>query len=307
MKKTLTLLFLSMSFAALAQNADTIDSNSDEGEIAGHAYVDLGLPSGTLWAKCSIGADSPYLPGQFFAWGETTPRENFYLTNYEFYEETTENGNPEGILKSIGEDISGTEYDVAHCLWGNGWRMPACQDFEELISFCQTEFKTNYQMVGLSVKGPNGNTIWLPITLNPGDGYTPAIIYGTYWSGTLADDTDGCDALALHFSNSEPSVSQLPRYEGCNIRPVIHPQDIPSGVATIADHNAALTYRDGTVFIDGYSKGGIINVADLSGRNLYSLSFDTDRCKLPHLEPGIYVVTFNRNANPGSSLKITVR
>lgn len=65
-----------------------ISSNSDgaDGVIGGHEYVDLGLPSGTLWATYNVGATSPYEKGDYFAWGEVEPREDFSWENYKFFE-----------------------------------------------------------------------------------------------------------------------------------------------------------------------------------------------------------------------------
>lgn len=56
-----------------------------DGVIGGHEYVDLGLPSGTLWATYNVGATSPYEKGQYFAWGETDPREDFSWESYKFF------------------------------------------------------------------------------------------------------------------------------------------------------------------------------------------------------------------------------
>lgn len=65
-----------------------LSSNSDgaDGVIGGHEYVDLGLPSGTLWATYNVGATSPYEKGDYFAWGEVEPREDFSWENYKFFE-----------------------------------------------------------------------------------------------------------------------------------------------------------------------------------------------------------------------------
>ena len=54
--------------------------------IDGHEYVDMGLPSGTLWATCNIGAESSTDFGDYFAWGETEPKEEYTNENYKFFE-----------------------------------------------------------------------------------------------------------------------------------------------------------------------------------------------------------------------------
>ena len=73
-----------------------------DGDIGGHEYVDLGLPSGTLWATCNIGADSPYEKGLYFAWGEVEPKEDFTWENYRFFEGyESDPNNGEWILSLI--------------------------------------------------------------------------------------------------------------------------------------------------------------------------------------------------------------
>ena len=59
-----------------------IDSRLHTEIVGGHECVDLGLPSGTLWATCNIGADSPYDYGDYYAWGETNPKTNFFDLTY---------------------------------------------------------------------------------------------------------------------------------------------------------------------------------------------------------------------------------
>jgi hypothetical protein len=83
-------------------------------------FVDLGLPSGTLWATLNIGAFGIYDPGYYYAWGELEPKSYYDLDNYEFLKE----GN---IQKYNGEDnikILEPVDDVAHYLWGGNWKMP---------------------------------------------------------------------------------------------------------------------------------------------------------------------------------------
>ena len=111
-----------------------------DGIIGGHEYVDLGLPSGTLWATYNVGASSPYEKGQYFAWGETEPREDFSWESYRFFEghEVDPNNGEWAVLENIGTDICGTEYDAARYQWGNGWRLPNEQERYELLMLCWT-------------------------------------------------------------------------------------------------------------------------------------------------------------------------
>ena len=168
MKRISTALILTAIWG-FAQSADSPRPSAPDGEVAGHGYVDLGLPSGTLWAACNIDGDSPYYPGAYFAWGETQSRDLFGWLDYEFLEErhTDANGNDTYTATDIGEVISGTEYDAARSQWGDAWRIPTKEDWEELNEYCTMEYK-DYSSIpsrkGLLISGPNGKCIFLSIT-----------------------------------------------------------------------------------------------------------------------------------------------
>ena len=86
----------------------------------GHEFVDLGLPSGTLWATLNIGAFSIYDPGYYYAWGELETKPYYDFDNYVF----RKGGH---IRKYNGVDnkkILEPVDDTAHCLWGGNWKMP---------------------------------------------------------------------------------------------------------------------------------------------------------------------------------------
>lgn len=145
-----------------------LSSNSDgaDGVIGGHEYVDLGLPSGTLWATYNVGATSPYEKGDYFAWGEVEPREDFSWENYKFFEryEVDPNNGEWAVLENIGNDISGTEYDAARYQWGNGWRLPNEQERYELRMLCWCNGPTIENGVkGVRIHGPNEHSIFLPV------------------------------------------------------------------------------------------------------------------------------------------------
>ena len=145
----------------------------------GHEYVDLGLPSGTLWATCNIGASKPEEFGNYFAWGETSGYDEgkryFDDEHYKFrikkkslfgskwiytkYCDNKKNGEVDNILSLDKED------DAAYVQWGKGWRMPTTAQFEELIN---KDYTTLEQLSKSGVKGllitskANGNSIFLP-------------------------------------------------------------------------------------------------------------------------------------------------
>ena len=97
-------------------------------------YVDLGLPSGNLWAKCNLGASAPEEYGDYYAWGETKPKKEYTYPNHKWYKE----GAPSlGFTKYNNEDGKLTledEDDAVIQKLGNGWRTPTLADFRELTN-----------------------------------------------------------------------------------------------------------------------------------------------------------------------------
>lgn len=132
------------------------------GSIENHSYVDLGLPSGTKWATCNMGASKPYDFGKYYAWGELTPKESFYADG------TFKGVFPDLIRKGVYPSIvnnsigGNSKYDAATAQWGKNWRMPSVKDFEELNKYCTWKYGTINGNNGYFVIGPNGNRIFLP-------------------------------------------------------------------------------------------------------------------------------------------------
>ena len=126
-------------------------SAQSSGAANGHQYVDLGLPSGLLWATCNVGADSPSDCGDYFAWGETTPKSSY----------TKENSMTFGKILS---DICGdSRYDAARANWGGDWRMPTKAQFQELRNHCVWTWTRQDGHEGyLVTSAKNGNSIFLP-------------------------------------------------------------------------------------------------------------------------------------------------
>ena len=155
--------------------------------------VDLGLYSGTLWADRNIGAASPEDYGDYFAWGETDSKSNYDWPTYKHA-----NGDEKRLTKYCQHSILGnTGYtdsritlessdDAATANWGSGWCMPTQLQFEELFHECAWTWTTRNGKKGFEVKGPNGNSIFLPAAgmLYPAD-VIEAGISGYYWSSLL--------------------------------------------------------------------------------------------------------------------------
>ena len=106
-------------------------------------YVDLGLPSGTLWATRNIGANSPEESGDYFAWGETEPKEEYYMSNYKWYdydnELYTKYCTDSGYGMIDDKELEPRD-DAAWANWGPSWRMPSLEQLRELKEKCSWEW-----------------------------------------------------------------------------------------------------------------------------------------------------------------------
>jgi TPR repeat protein len=157
----------------------------------GHEYVDLGLS--VKWATCNLGASKPHEYGNYYAWGETTPKKTYTFSSYKFYKDKNGNGTAfnkkmdvePGEFVSIGKDISGTQYDAARAKWGGKWRMPTKDEWQELIDHTSYQWINEGQVVGLKLTGPNGNSIFFPACgfYREGKVYM-SVTDGQYWSST---------------------------------------------------------------------------------------------------------------------------
>ncbi len=171
--------------------------------------VDLGLPSGTLWASWNVGATKPEEYGGYYAWAETEEKEEYNKKNSHIY-----------------KDIYGTEYDVAHVIWGNGWHMPTKAQIQELIDKCRWTWTAyNGTVYGYKVTGPNGNYIFLPFAgYRTFSALSSAGSSGWYWSGTYYGYYSGDYAsYLLRFSDNgflRQSVDFGYHYCGGSVRPV---------------------------------------------------------------------------------------
>ena len=190
-------------------------------------YVDLGLPSGTLWATCNVGANSPEDYGDYFAWGETEPKDTYNWSTYKWC-----NGNYDKLTKYCGDSSYGTvdnkteldlEDDAAYVNWGPAWRMPSYDQFAELInsSYTTTTWTTQNGVYGrLITSKSNGNSIFLPAAgCRGGASLGSAGSSGYYWSRTLRTSYPN-NARYLRFGSSYIYSDYSVRYYGLSVRPV---------------------------------------------------------------------------------------
>lgn len=189
---------------------------SATGTIDGHDYVDLGLS--VKWATCNIGASSPGEYGEYFAWGETTPKSKYTERNCK-------------TCKKKIDDIAGNpKYDAARANWGGSWRMPTEDEMQELIDNCEWIWATQNGHYGCKVASKiNGNSIFLPLAGLRDDDDEPSLRRvgkdGFYWCSTPWFNPDRpTDAYNLGFySNSYMSSCYMrhdSRGRGLTVRPV---------------------------------------------------------------------------------------
>ena len=210
--------------------AGTVESNvvsftttATTGSLNGYTWVDLGLPSGLKWATMNIGGSSRISIGSKFAWGETSPKAEYDWDNYKYGGYDPDDNDYHWMYKYCTRAIAGNvdgktvlepNDDAAHVRWGEGWRMPRIYEFEELCTSCTWTWTTISNVNGYSVTGPNGNSIFLPVTEGT---------EGIYWSSNLETGSWEDVAECLEFSSSHYTATgwrSFGREEGHSIRPV---------------------------------------------------------------------------------------
>ena len=155
-----------------------------------HGYVDLGLPSGTLWATCNIGASTPEEYGDYFAWGETEPKEEYTWETYKWCDGSYKTLTKYNTDTLFGEIDNRRELmladDAAYVNWGALWRMPTEAQMMELIQNCTWQWTTRNDVSGCLVTGPNGNTMFMPAAgFRSGSSLNNEGVEGDYWSRIL--------------------------------------------------------------------------------------------------------------------------
>jgi hypothetical protein len=167
-----------------------------------------------LWSEYNLGATSPEDFGEYFAWGETQPKESYEKDTYLYYDQSMKQ------YIDIGEDISGTKYDAAHVNIGNGWRMPTKTELQELRNNCEWEWTKIGNILGYKVIGKNGNFIFIPaagvmfykILSNEND-------WIEYWSSTIVKTGDA-NIIVETGHERIPTIDHYHKESGFSIRPV---------------------------------------------------------------------------------------
>ena len=200
----------------MANSKQYIPENNSYG--MNHEYVDLGLS--VKWATCNLGAYLPEEPGDYFAFGEIKAGK----IDREVYQSPPV------------DNIAGSEYDMARANWGEPWRLPSKEEFQELIDRCEWTWISKEACSGYLVTSKvNGNSIFLPAAgykwwdwfpeLESEEDFTPWLeefcTTGNYWSSTKSSPGWGLDrAIALYFDASEIYNDHADSFRGFSVRPV---------------------------------------------------------------------------------------
>lgn len=187
--------------------------------------VDLGLPSGTLWADRNVGADAPEAYGDYFAWGETEPKDTYSWSTYKWCNGSSTTQTKYCTNSSYGtvdgKTVLDLEDDAAYVNMGAEWRMPTIEEQDELKYNCTWIWTIHNGVYGRIVTGPNGNSIFLPAS-----GYWDGSARynlgtdGNYYSGSLYSYQSNC-CVGLGFLSDYLIHTYYYRYFGRSVRAVV--------------------------------------------------------------------------------------
>jgi hypothetical protein len=189
-------------------------------------YVDLGLPSGTLWATCNVGAETPGGRGDYFSWGEIEPKPSYYWSTYQYCHGSSStltkycnnsdygyNGFTDNLSTLLPED------DAATANWGAGWRMPTIEEKQELYQNTTQTLTYQNGSYGQLFTAANGNTLFLPAAgYRFGNDLENAGHCGHYWLNAININTPYF-AYNFNFGSGANTYSDARCY-GRPVRPV---------------------------------------------------------------------------------------
>lgn len=219
---------------------------TESGEIKGHSFVDLGLPSGRLWATCNVGANKPTEYGDYYAWGETMPKEDYTWDTYKYMSSSYHSlpdsiKNGQCINKYIVQRSHKAYYeyklvfdnktkletidDAATANWGNEWRMPTEEEQNEMQRGCDWFTTQNFNGSGIAgrfgISKTNGNIIFFPAAgCRGGKDLGYAGVFGSYWSSSLNERLSRY-AYCFYFNFNNINCLSFGRFNGRSVRAVV--------------------------------------------------------------------------------------
>ena len=196
----------------------------------GHAYVDLELSSGILWATMNVGANSETDYGLYFAWGETegytgaTQEKQFVINDYKFYDSSESSMSKYNRSDGIAylDEID----DAASVNLKGEWRIPAGDNFVELISNTTSTWVENYKNSGVNgmllTSNSNGNTLFFPACGSYGNGTnTSKGISASYWSNSWPGRDEDYANMYVAEDSTAFQLDPFERYKGICVRGII--------------------------------------------------------------------------------------
>lgn len=261
MKKSISILAATMFFISSAaqtinihfkngqkvqfteENVDHVDFSPkpDDPTLTPGEVVDLGLS--VKWASCNLGASTPTEFGGYYAWGETSTKEEYSEDTYSYYDKSTNR------YTDIGSEIGGTSYDAATVNLGKGWRMPSVGHLKELM-MCKHEWTQVDGVNGYLFTGPNGNTLFLPAASYFHSNNINKVLY--YWTSSKYNNIFGYRLFSD--SNSEYIDNTGFIYQGHSIRPIYYEpienpvENIDSYVTCVQTGIGTVVSSDGTFY-----------------------------------------------------------
>ncbi len=246
MKKLFTFIFALMAVVSVSAqkrvlvwqgtNADTIKADSITFLSDTYPeFVDLGLPSGTLWADRNLGATTEEGYGGLYAWAMTKPDTVFSSSNYPWTRfnrikdpktgrQVRNQWNHYNTIDSL-LDLKPTD-DAATVAFGSAIHTPTYKQMYELLNECEWTQDTINGIRGYRVTGENGKSIFLPCAgTGVGGKITDVNVCGDYWTSTLPGYNSRYPYELLIIPREEQErhefSSLTERYRGCSIRPVM--------------------------------------------------------------------------------------
>ena len=176
--------------------------------------IDMGAAG--KWACCNVGASAPWEFGGYYAWGESEEKENYFLSNY------THCDGSDDTMHNLGNDIAGTQYDVAHVKWGDQWQMPNKNQIQLLLNNTTRVYYTLNGVKGYKIKATNGGIIFMPSARRHYDDIFEELEIGSYWTSQMYEySIYGSSVYALRFGNLNSGIlTQENRQYGLSVRPI---------------------------------------------------------------------------------------
>lgn len=227
-----TIVVAAMAFATVAfigcskEESNNDNSSADGGGNNTDEWVDLGLPSGLLWASCNMGATSPEGYGEYFAWGEISTKNDYSWSTYAYGNTDTQLtkycNKPYYGLNGFTDTLTILQLsdDAVNVCLGGGARIPTQEEWRELINNTTAEWTTQNGVNGRRYTAPNGKSIFLPAAGDcDGSVFNFVGSYGFYWSSSL-ETYQPNRAWLLCFALDYQNVGYAGRYEGRSVRAV---------------------------------------------------------------------------------------